>query len=344
VTATSSGRRGLHPDTTILTRWKFCYGLPTHDTGRVVDETRVDNADLEEFAQRHAGATVALEATSNYYHIQDTLSEYLDVRVGDPEELKLIAHSKQKSDQLDAKQLARLARLEAIPECHVPTQQRRECRELVRGRRSLVEQRKDTANRVHALLNKQAITRNVKPLSQDGREALRELSLEQPFGAILESHLNVIETLTEEISHLDQEIDKKASSIDAVQRLMTIPGVAAYSALTIYAELGEVDRFDSEKQAVSYAGLDPVVRESGNSRKEGGISKQGSAHLRWVLVQSTMSAVHTAGDQYLSEFFTRLDKRKDTMVARVATARKLLVSIYYMLQREEVYNPAGVNS
>jgi len=315
-----------------------------NETGRIVDETRVENASLDEFAQRRAGATVALEATSNYYHIQDTLSEHLDVRVADPEELKLIGHSMQKSDQLDAEQLARLARLDAIPESYVPSQQLRECRELVRGRHSLIEQRKDTANRVHALLNKQGITRNVKPLSQDGREALRDLAVADPADAILESYLSVIETLTEEITEIDQKIEEQASSIDAVQRLMTIPGVAAYSGLTIYAELGEVDRFDSEKEAVSYAGLDPVVRESGDSRKEGGISKQGSAHLRWVLVQCTMSAVHTVGDEYLSRFFNRLDKRKHSMVARVATARKLLVSIYHMLDREEVYDPPGVSS
>ena len=315
-----------------------------NDTGRIVEETRVENSSLEEFAQRHAGATVALEATSNYYHIQATLSEYLDVCVADPEELKLIGHSMQKSDQLDAKKLARLARLDAIPESYVPSPKIRECRELVRGRHALVEQRKDTANRVHALLNKQGITRNVKPLTQKGREALEELSLEEPFDTLLESALTVIETLTDQLKRVDEKIEEVASSIEPVQRLTTIPGVAAYSAMTIYAELGDVDRFDSEKEAVSYAGLDPVVRESGDSRKEGGISKQGSAHLRWVLVQCTMSAVHSAGDEYLSRFYERLDKRKHSMVARVATARKLLVSIYYMLEREEVYDPPGVSS
>jgi len=314
-----------------------------NETGRIVNETSVENESLDEFAQRHAGATVALEATSNYYHIQDTLSEHLDVRVADPEELKLIGHSMQKSDRLDAKQLAKLARLEAVPESYVPSPQLRDCRELVRGRHALVEQRKDTANRVHALLNKQGITRNVKPLSQKGREALRDLSLGEPFDTLLESSLTVIETLTEEIKQLDQKIEETASSIDAVERLMTIPGVGAYSAVTIYAELGEVGRFDSEKEAVSYAGLDPVIRESGDSRKAGGISKEGSAHLRWVLVQCTLSAVHRAGDEYLSRFYERLDKRKHSMVARVATARKLLVSIYHMLDREEVYDPPGVS-
>jgi len=314
------------------------------EAGEVVEETRVANASLDEFAQRYAGATVALEATSNYHHIQATLSEYLDVQVADPEEVKLIAHSMQKNDSLDARQLARLARLEAVPECYVPSDQFRKCRALVRGRRALVEERKDHANRVHELLNKHGITRNVKPLSKKGREALRDLSVPEPWDAILESNLQVIETLSDEIATLDEMIEQKATSIEPVDRLMTIPGVGAYSAVTIYAELGDVDRFSSAKQAVNYAGLDPVIRESGDSRKEGGISKQGPAHLRWVLVQSTMSAVHTSGDEYLSRFYDRLNERKHKMVARVATARKLLVSIYHMLDREEVYDPPGVSS
>ena len=52
---------------------------------------------------------------------------------------------------------------------------------------------------------------------------------------------------------------------------MTILGVGHFKTLTIYAELGEIDRFDCDKDIVSYVGLNPVVRESGGSRIEGGI-------------------------------------------------------------------------
>lgn len=314
------------------------------ENGQFLEETRVENASLDEFAQRYAGATVALEATSNYHHIQDTLSQYLDVKVADPEEVKLIAHSMQKSDSLDARRLARLARVEAVPECHVPSELRRECRALVRGRHSLVEERKDHANRVHELLNQHGITRNVKPLSDSGRERLRDWEVPEPWDEIVESNLQMIESLSEEIEKLDEMIEQQARSIEDVELVMTSPGLSFYSALTTYAELGDVDRFDSAKQAVNYVGLDPTIRESGDSRKEGGISKQGPAHLRWVLVQAANVAVHTCEDEYLSRFYHRLDKRKPSKVAIVATARKLLESIYHMLDRQEVYDPPGVSS
>ncbi|WP_201293966.1 transposase [Natronorubrum halalkaliphilum] len=97
---------------------------------------------------------------------------------------------------------------------------------------------------------------------------------------------------------------------------------------------------------MSYAGLDPVVRESGDSRTEGGISKEGNSYLRWILVQCANTAVHNSKDPYLSEFYWRLrgQKNKPHKVAIVATARKMLVSIFHMLSNEEVHDPPGVST
>ena len=64
---------------------------------------------------------------------------------------------------------------------------------------------------------------------------------------------------------------------------MSIPGVSYYTALTIYAELGEIDRFDGDKEVVSSVGLNPVIRELSDSRIEGSISKRGSGHARWQI-------------------------------------------------------------
>jgi len=92
---------------------------------------------------------------------------------------------------------------------------------------------------------------------------------------------------------------------------------------------------------VSYAGLDPSVRESADSRTEGSISKQGNKYLRTAVVQGAWRAVHNGQDAYLGKFYYRLreQKNKPEKVARVATGRKLLVSIFHMLSREEVYDP-----
>jgi transposase len=314
------------------------------ETGEIVEEVRVQNANLDDLAQRYAGAQAAIEATSNYYHIYDTLSEHLDVTVAHPGKLTLIADTDKKTDRVDAKELARMVRLGSVPESYVPTEGIREARALVRGRQSLVEDRTEYANKIHGLLSDHGITRDVKPLSVSGRESLRELSPPSPWDTLLESYLEMIETLTEEITRLDEAIEERAGSLEETQLLMTIPGVSYYSALMIYAELGEIERFERDKEVVSYAGLNPVIRESGDSRIEGGISKRGSRQLRWILVQCAQTAVHTCKDTYLCQFYDRLAGRKGSQKAIVATARKLLVSIYHMLDREEVYDPPGVSS
>ena len=256
------------------------------ENGKIDREVRVENANLDELAQEYAGSEAVIEATSNYYPIYDTLSEYLDVTVASPGKLKLIANSDKKTDRIDTKELARMLRLGSVPESYVPTEETRECRALVRGRQKLVENRTEYANKIHGLLTDQGITQNVKPLSVKGREFLRELSLPTPWEELLASHLTMIETLTDEIDRLEATIEERAGSLPETQLLMTIPGVSYYSALLIYAELGEIARFDGHKEVVSYAGLNPVIRESSDSRFEGGISKRGSGRIRWILVQS----------------------------------------------------------
>src|SRR6056297_1576317 len=314
------------------------------EAGKIVEELRVENAKLDDLAQRYAGSQAALEATSNYYHIHDTLSEHLDVTVAHPKELNQIADTDKKTDRVDAKELARMVRLNSVPESYVPTDEVREARALVRGRQTLVENRTEYANKIHGLLSDHGITKDVKPLNKEGREFLRELSLPTPWDASLESYLEMIETFTEEIRNLEETFEERAGSLKETQLLMTIPGVSYYTALTIYAELGEISRFDGDKSVVSYVGLNPVIRESSDSRIEGSISKRGSGRVRWLLVQAANTAVHTCNDEYLSRFYERLASRKNSQKAIVACARKMLVSIYHMLDRGEVYDPPDVSA
>jgi transposase len=156
------------------------------EAGEIVEEVRVENANLDELAQRYAGAQAALEATSNYYYTHGTLSEHLDVTVAHPKELNQTANTDKKTDRVDAKELARMVRLNSVPESYVPTDEIREVRALVRGRQTLVENRTEYANKIHSVLSDHGITEDVKPLNVEGREFLRELSLPTPWDTLLE--------------------------------------------------------------------------------------------------------------------------------------------------------------
>jgi len=309
----------------------------------LLEEVRVSNANLDEIAQRYEGSEAVLEATSNYYAIYDRLSDYLEVAVANPLELSWITESSQKTDEIDAQKLAELQRADIVPESYVPPEEIRSLRALTRGREHLVDERTKWKNEVHAVLDQHGVTYDGKLFTESGREFLAELTLGDPGDILLETYLETIDELTEKIESLRGEIEARAPELPEVELLLTIPGIGALTAVEIYAEIGEVERFDRAPELVSYAGLDPSVRESADSRTEGAISKQGNKYLRTAAVQGAWRAVHTGNDPYLGKFYYRLrdQKNKPEKVARVAAGRKLLVSIFHMLDRGEEYDPPG---
>ena len=107
-------------------------------------------------------------------------------------------------------------------------------------------------------------------------------------------------------------------------------------ALGLLAAIGDITRFASPEKLVSYLGLNPSVRQSGNGpAHHGRITKQGRAHTRGMLVEAAWTAVRTPGP--LRAFFLRIQGRRGKQVAAVATARKLAVLVWHLLTKAEDY-------
>ena len=309
------------------------------EEGTLVEEVRVANADPNEIAQKHEGGEAALEAGSNHFTIYDELEQYLDVTLANPAKADWLANQRQKSDRRDAKNLARYLRLNDVPESYVPPEEYRYYRALARGRKKFVDKRNDFKNEDNSLLDQNGNTYDGSLWTDEGREFLEELTLDGPSQLLLEKWLEAIDKFTEKITKLQEKIEREVVDVEEVELLMTAPGVASYSGLMIHSEIGEVERFDRSEEVVSYAGLDPVIRESGDSRRERAISKEENGNLRWILVQCANVAVHNVKDPYLSQFYWRLrnTRNKPHKVAIVATARKLLVALFNMLKKNEPY-------
>ncbi|AKH98667.1 IS110 family RNA-guided transposase [Halanaeroarchaeum sulfurireducens] len=309
------------------------------EDGEIVAEQRLENEHdkLESFASEYAGSEVAIEATGSYRYVYDILDQEMDVTLVNPSKTRVIAEAKVKTDSIDAKMLAHLLRADLVAESYVPPEDIRQARDLVRARKSLVEERTAEKNRVRAVLSRTGNSFDGDLFGKDGRAFLDDLELSTVDRGIIEAHIAAIDALNEQIEKLEHTIEEIAGADEDTQRLMSIPGVSYFTSLLIKSEIGEIDRFPSADQLVSYAGLDPSVRQSGDKEIRGGITKEGSAPLRWALVQCANVAVRF--DEYLGNFYTRLEERKNHQVAIVATARKMLVSIFYMLSREEVYDP-----
>ena len=323
-------------------------GMDTHDghsqvavmasDGTILDERRVTDAALSEFAREFAGSPVAIEATGFYRHVYETLDEHMDVTLVNPKKTRVIAEASVKTDKVDAQMLAHLLRSNLVAESYVPPREIREHRDLVRTRKTLVEDRTRVKSRVRAVLKRTGNQYRSELFGPTGRAFLAKLAMAETDRVIVETYLEVIDSYDEQIVELDREIETVARESPEAKLLQTIPGVGAFSAVLLTAEIGDVSRFPSHEKLVSYAGLNPTVRQSGDHETRGSISKEGSAAMRWVLTQCANTAV-TCGNEYLAEFYERLKRRKNHQIAIVATARKLLVSIYYMLTREETYAP-----
>ncbi len=99
--------------------------------------------------------------------------------------------------------------------------------------------------------------------------------------------------------------------------------------------LGPAQRFPSGREVGSYCGLIPREHSSGGRQRLGGISKQGSSFLRFLLVEAGQSAARH--DAELGRFYRRLAVRKHRALAKVAVARKLAVRLYLMLREDWTY-------
>lgn len=313
-----------------------------NDDGNLQNEIRLPTNRLGELAEEYAGSEAVIEASSNYRPAYEMLDEHLDVTVANPSKNRLIADATVKTDRLDAKRLAHLLHTGWIDESYVPEDEIRELRDLVRARKSLIDERTAEKNRIRAVLKRTNNTYDSELFGPTGREFLGELSLSTSSRTIIEAHLAVIDELEKQVEVLEEQISQRVMESPAAQLLLTIPGVGQTTAAVIVAELGEIDRFDTDKEVVSYAGLDPVVHQSGETELYGSISKQGPGALRWALTQSARTAVRC--DEYFGNFYTRLERKKNDQIAIVATARKMLVSIFYMLKRNEPFDPPEVSA
>lgn len=116
---------------------------------------------------------------------------------------------------------------------------------------------------------------------------------------------------------------------------MTIPGINYVTALTMISEIVDISRFATPEKLVSYAGLAPSQRSSGNTIRSGKITKQGSSWLRYAMAEAANTAIQH--DDRIGKFYSRIASRREPQKARVAAAKEMLVISWHMLTKMEPY-------
>ena len=296
-----------------------------------------------------AGLGVAIEAGNQTAWIYDLLVDLgVKVTVVNPAKVKLIAESRRKTDKVDAKILCELLRLNGLPHpVHVPDKQTRSLRGLLVARRQLVSARTKLCNVVRGMLRQEGIGLPARTLmSFVGWQRLMSRSYShEHLPIVLNSYYQSFVSLTRSIQDLDKQLAKRERSDERAARLKTMPRVGRIASLTFLAAVDQVNRFDTSRKLVSYSGLCPTVRSSGERTEYGSISREGRSELRavWVQIAHLVVRDQSRSTARLRRWYSKVASHRGKRTAIVALARKLLMIAYRLLKDQTVYRSSLVS-
>src|ERR1700693_444097 len=302
-------------------------------TGELVERglERENGEALSFDARLPKSVLVGMEATGYAQWFERMLAELgHELWIGHASEIRAGVVRKQKTDARDAAHLLRLLVEKRFPRIWIPTPVERDARQLLRHRYKLVCFRVSVKNQLHGLAMSQGICRKKKLFTAQGREQLESLSLGRWASRRRQELLDMLDRFNPLIDELDRAVQKQAESHADAARLMTHPGVGPVTALAFVLTLGPVSRFQRSKHVVSYLGLNPQERSSGDKQHTYSISKQGNTMMRWLLVEAAQTAVRF--DPELQRLYQRLKFRRGGSGGQGAVARQPGVKLYWMLR------------
>lgn len=300
---------------------------------------KVRMQDLATWAAQELTASdgVVIEVTTNAWHVVDVLGKYAgQVAVVNPYKTRLIAAAQIKNDKVDALALAKLLAAGFICEVWVPSVEVRQWRILAEHRAGLQEQCTQVKNRLHSMRHRHNWEHPTKDLfSRAGKQWLSEQAWPEVEALAVRQNLTQLALLESQLKAADQHIARLAAQDARVARLMQISGIGLFTAFTLLAIIGDIDRFPTAANLSGYVGLVPRQQQSGQRGYFGHITKSGSPLLRWLLVEAAQAAVRW--DPHWREVHTRIAYRRGSGIATVAVARKLLVVIWHLLSDNTSY-------
>ncbi|WP_338449986.1 IS110 family transposase [Niallia oryzisoli] len=200
-----------------------------------------------------------------------------------------------KTDRRDSIRLAQLFRSGELTSIYVPTEEDEILRDLVRAREDAKEDELRAKHRLTKFLLRHNIRapKGVKNWTHKYREWLNTLKFEHSSSkTVFKEYLHHLYEIEQRIKRLEEEIQVQATEgvhAPMIQALQALRGVAIITATSLVAEIGSFRRFISAKHFMSYVGLIPSEHSSGDSRRQGDITKTRNRHVRRLLIESAWS-------------------------------------------------------
>jgi transposase len=318
------------------------------DSGEVVEEGRLRTTP-EAFRRRFSSEQpmpIALQAGTHSPWVSRLLEECgQEVLVANSRKVRLIYANKRKTDEIDAENLARLARVD--PKLLYPLKHRGQESQahmaIIRWRQALVGSRAQLVNHVRGAVKSFGARLPKCParsFHNKAAEHIPEALLLPALGPILEQ----IGSLTERIRRYDRELETiSKESYPETELLRQVEGIGPLTALTFVLTLEDPYRFEKSRSVGAYLGLVPATSQSGERDPQKRISKEGDQMLRKLLVGSahyilgpfgTDSDLRRHGERIASRGGKNAKKR-----AAVAVARKLAVLLHRLWVSGDLYDP-----
>ena len=311
------------------------------ESGEVVEARfSADRESLARWADEWRGrvSAVAIEATTGWRWVWRELVAYgFDVRLAEPVQARALLGRRRvaKTDRLDARWLARLLAKEMLPESWIPPEEIQQLRDRTRLRKSIADDRRRWGQRLHAfLLHEGWPCPKSRLLTPEGMRWASALKLSEHARLQVDSLIAIINALETQLGTVDAELRRFARDDARCQALQSIYGAGPILACHLLAEIGEACRFRRSDQITRLAGLDPVVDESGETRRRGHLAKAGSPHLRWALVEVAVHANRDSAPDVGT--YRAVRERRDATVARLTIARKIGKRAYHTLRELEL--------
>ncbi len=256
------------------------------------------------------------------------------------------ANVKRKTDKDDALKLARMVAMKELKPVHMPSPEHREFRSLVKYRKSLDQRVNKLKNAIRAWFVNHGITIDAgdkawhtgRARIDSFRKPLAQCKPNELWKGELDIELTLLDSLSEQLDIIIKKLEEIGKSDPRIARIQTIPGVGPRTAEILVACIDDPHRFENGRQVSAYFGLVPRQYQSGETDRNGRITKRGNPLARTILVECAWASMRY--NPWAKGVYERICGKQKTRKkkAAVALARKLAVIAWAMIRDGKDWN------
>jgi transposase len=289
------------------------------------------------FSQWNEPHKAVIECTSGWYWLSEFLTSLnVTVVLAHAKYLKAISYAKVKTDAIDAHTLAKLLRLDYVPEAYQLPPQYRALRDILRQRMKMEQKRHSTARRIASILaNFNILVDQSEVHRPEFEQFITSLHLSEEYRMAITFYHRQCLQLLEHKKQLESHFRTQLKPTKSFKLVSSIPGIGDITGSMIIMETGPIERFANDKHYSSYCRLVPGAKDSGARRRHKSGSKDGNPYLKFAFTEAALRAVQHYPEIRL--FYYNLQQRTNKRVAQTVVAKELSKITYYVLTREQPF-------